>query len=163
MATLTLSVKALPLPADFSLASTSSRRDRRRSLFLDDFDDQDEEMSEELSLPLSVLSPTAHRSARLALPTSDYNQDSTVHRSEWTASELTLRFPIPSFHGDEYILLTLHLGFIHYIPLKSRTAVSYVSAFAKIFAFFKSKPFPVTHLILDNESSTSLTAFLQSA
>jgi hypothetical protein len=62
-----------------------------------------------------------------------------------------------------YILITLHLGFIHYIPLKSRTAASYVSAFAKIFSFFKSKSFPATHLILDNESSTSLTTFLQSA
>ncbi len=151
------------LPSPSALASTSSRRDRRHSLFLDDVDDQDEKRSEEISLPLSVLSPTARRSARLALPTSDYSQVSTVHRSEWTASDLTGRFPIPSFHGDEYILLTLHLGFIHYIPLKSRTAASYVSAFAKIFAFFKSKSFPVTHLILDNESSTSLTTFLQSA
>ena len=40
------------LPSPSALASTSSRRDRRRSLFLDDFDDQDEERSEELSLPL---------------------------------------------------------------------------------------------------------------
>ncbi len=39
---------------------------------------------------------------------------------------------------------------------------SYISAFKKIFAFFTAKSFPIAHLILDNESSISLTTFLQS-
>ena len=45
------------LPSPSALASTPSRRDRRRSLFLDDFDDQDEERSEELSLLFQSFRP----------------------------------------------------------------------------------------------------------
>ena len=152
------STRKLPSP----LALGLSRRDRRRSLFLDDVDDHDAETEDAPSLSLPRSSLSVRRSSRLALPTSDYSRVSTVHRSEWTASDLTGRFPIPSYDGDEYILITVHLGCIHYLPLRSCTSASYVSAFRKVFAFFKSKSFPVTHLILDNESSTALVTFLQS-
>jgi hypothetical protein len=207
LVTLKLSVKAVPL------LSVSPRRDRIRSLLLDDVDDHDAEREDEPSFPLSIPSPSARRSVRLALPTSDYSRVSTVHRSEWTAADLTGRFPMyglrlnkiwvwvwvwlkararvrvgvrvsirvrvrfrvwgvgfgfgfgfgfPSFNGDGHILITVHLGYIHYLPLQSRTAASYVSAFRKIFAFFQSKSFPVTHLNLDNESLTALVTYLQS-
>jgi hypothetical protein len=155
------STRKFPSPSALT-SSTFSRRDRIRSAFLDHFDDQDVERSDEPSLPPSFPSPLVRRSSRLALPTSDYSLTRTVHRSEWTASDLNGRFPVPSSNGDDYILITLHLGFIHYIPLKSRTAASYVSAFQQIFAFFKSRSFPVTHFILDNESSFDFSHYLSS-
>jgi hypothetical protein len=46
--------------------------------------------------------------------------------------------------------------------MKSRSAPAYVSAYIKIISFFKSKSFPISHLILDNETSTSLTAYFKS-
>jgi hypothetical protein len=157
--------KPLPSPSVLSAVNsfspTLSRLDRRRQLFLDDSDDQDGEMHE---LPSSLAEPSAsiRRSTRLTSPTLASSQVRTVHRSKWTASDLTGRFPVPSYKGHEYLLITLHLGYIHYLPIKTRSASSYISAFKKIFAFFTAKSFPIAHLILDNESSTSLTTFLQS-
>jgi hypothetical protein len=46
-------------------------------------------------------------------------------------NDLTGRFPIPSFNWNEYILITVHLGYIHYLPLQSRTAASYNSTFSQ--------------------------------
>ena len=57
------------------------------------------------------------RSVRLtATPSSDHCYSHTSHHSEWTASDLTGRFPVPSYLGHEYILVTLHRGFIHSTP-----------------------------------------------
>jgi hypothetical protein len=58
--------------------------------------------------------------------------------------------------------MTLHRGFIHYQPMKYRTAPAYVSAFRKVCLFFSSKSFPLTNLILDNETSSQLSAFFVS-
>ena len=157
--------KPLPSPSVLSavnsLAPTLSRLDRRRQLFLDDSDDQDGEMLEPPS-SLAETSASTRRSTRLTSPPLASSQVRTVHRSEWTASDLTGRFPVPSYKGHEYLLITLHLGYIHYLPIKTRSASYYISAFKKIFAFFTAKSFPIAHLILENESSTSLTTFLQS-
>ncbi len=46
--------------------------------------------------------------------------------------------------------------------MKTKSAPAYVSAFKKVLLFFSSKSFPISHLILDNESSATLTAFLNS-
>jgi hypothetical protein len=117
-----------------------------------------------LESPSYLAEPSAslRRSTRLTSPTLASSRVKTVHRSEWTASDLTGRFPVPSYKGHEYHLITLHLGYIHYLPIKTRSAFFFISAFKKIFAFFNAKSFPIVHLILDNESSISLTTFLQS-
>jgi hypothetical protein len=153
------------LPSSSALGDSTSRRssllEHRRRAFLQDLDDQD---TTGFDPPLfSALPSVSRRSARLARSTAtDDSQTSTVHHSEWTAADLTGRFPIPSIHGHEYILVTKHLGFIHLQPLKTRTAPSYVSAFRKVFSFFSSNSFPISHIIIDNEISAQLAAFFTS-
>jgi hypothetical protein len=103
------------------------------------------------------------KSVRLVDPIpSDATQVFTVFRDQWTAADLTGRFPVPSYKGHEYILIFAHHGYIHYVPMKSRTSSSYVHAFRSAFTFFASFSHPVTFLVLDNETSSNLTALLRS-
>ncbi len=141
----------------YSFGSSSTRQSRCRFAFLKDCDDL--ERLESPALPVSL-----RLSVRLAsTPSSPDTKVSTLHRSEWTAADLTSRFPIPSYKGHEYILVTKHLGFIHLLPMKTTSAPSsYVSALKKVLLFFSSESLPISHLILDNETSAILTAFLVS-
>ena len=86
----------------------------------------------------------------------------TSHRREWASADLTGRFPVKSVNGHEYILVTVHLGYIHLTPLKNRSSASYVSAFSSVVTFFKSLSHPLTFLHIDNETSSDLTAFFRS-
>ncbi len=136
--------------------------DNRRQAFLDDYDDQTSDSDSDSDSDSVLASPSLpRRSSRLAAtPASDhcYCYSHTAHHSEWAASDLTGRFPIPFYLGHEYILVTLHRGFIHYHAMKSRTAPAYVSAFKAVLSFFSSNGFPITNLKLDNESSSQLSA-----
>ncbi len=85
----------------------------------------------------------------------------TIHRSQWTAGDLTGRFPIPSTLGHEYLLILLNHNYIHYVPMTSRAFSSYVSAFRSACVFFSSHSLPITQLILDNETSADLTVFFR--
>jgi hypothetical protein len=75
---------------------------------------------------------------------------------------LTGRFPVKSVNDHEYILVTVHHGYIHLTPLKTRSSASYVSAFSSVVTFFKSLSHPLTFLMIDNETSADLTAFFRS-
>jgi hypothetical protein len=114
--------------------------------------------------PSSCLGPVVSRvSARLAVPLPPTASLSfTVHRDEWTAADLTVQFPNPSHLGHEYLLVFLHLGYIHYVPMPSRTSASYVSAFRSTFAFFSSHSHHISHIVLDNETTEALTTFFLS-
>ena len=101
-------------------------------------------------MPVDPLSPPWSRSI-------------TIHKDEWSSADLTGRFPVRSVHGFEYILVVAHRGYIHITPLRNRTSVSYVAAFTSIVSFFKTLSHPLTHLLLDNETSTDLTNFFVSA
>jgi hypothetical protein len=157
------STRRSPSPHALGLSPASlSRKSRRRMAFLKDCDDLDE-----LDFPAeprpSILPLSFRRSSRLASsPSSLDTFVRTMHRSQWTAADLTGRFPIPSFKGHEYILVTLHLGFIHLLPMKTKSASAYISAFKKVLFYFSSKSFPISHLILDNETSASLSAYFVS-
>ena len=143
-------------PPSSALASS----DNRRQAFLNDYDDQTSDSDYHSDSDSVLASPSLlRRSSRLAAtPASDYCYSHTTHHSEWAASDLTGRFPVPSYLGHEYILITLHRGFIHYHPMMSRTAPAYVSAFIAVLSFFSSHGFPITNLKLDNESSSQLSA-----
>ena len=58
--------------------------------------------------------------------------------------------------------MVLHHGYIHLYPMKSRTAPAYVSAFKSVVSFFRSLSHPLTHILLDNETSSDLTSFFVS-
>ena len=129
--------------------------------------------SSRLSFPSSILAlPRA--SPRLSPPPLDssiWTRASTWHRltkptprKEWAAADLMGRFPIPSALNHEYILIVIHMNYIHYVPMVSRSASSYVTAFKSACRFFASCLQPLTHLVIDNETSEELSNFfLQSS
>ena len=92
-----------------------------------------------------------------------WSRSLTIHKDQWSSADLTGRFPVRSVHGFEYVLVVAHRGYIHITPLRSRTSASYVSAFTSIVSFFKTLSHPLTHLLLDNETSSDLTTFFLSA
>ncbi len=101
-------------------------------------------------MPVDPLSPIWSRSL-------------TIHKDQWSSGDLTGRFPVRPFHGFEYILVVAHKGYINLTPLRSRTSASYVSAYTSIVLFFKTLSHPLTHLLLDNETSSDLTTFFLSS
>ena len=76
--------------------------------------------------------------------------------------DLTGRFPVKSYDGYEYIMVVRHHGYIHLVPLKNRTSLAYVSAYKSVVSFFSSLSHPLTHLLLDNETSSALTDYFVS-
>ncbi len=116
-----------------SSAAPLSRKPRRRMAFLKDCDDLDE-LDFPAEPPPSVLPLSFRRSSRLASsPSSLDTLVRTLHGSEWTAADLTGRFPIPSVnepriyfgdptprvhspptHENQVICLSLHIS----LPLK---------------------------------------------
>ena len=116
--------------------------------------------------PVASLPPTRHASPLAAIHDSfppNHSLAHTVHRSEWSAADLSGRFPIPSHLGFEYILVFNHLGYIHFVPLQSRTSSSYVSAFRLAAKFFASLSHPLRYLKIDNETSADLETFFRSS
>ena len=83
----------------------------------------------------------------------------TVPRSDWAASDLTGRFPVKSRSGNEYLLVTVYKGYTHLHPQPSRSADSYVSSFKAVFLFFKNLGHVISHIISDNESSSTLRSY----
>jgi hypothetical protein len=144
-------------PPSSALASS----DNRRRAFLDDYDNQTSDSDSDSDSDSVLASPSSLcRSSRLvATPASNHCYSHTAHHSEWAASDLTGRFPVPSYLVHEYIFVTLHRGFIHYHAMKSRSAPAYVSAFKAVLSFFHSHGFPITNLKLDNDSSNQISAF----
>ncbi len=85
---------------------------------------------------LSVLPPISPRTEAFqsSFP-ANASRASTVHHREWSAADLTGRFPIPSHLGYEYVLIVLHFNYIHFVPLKSRTSASYLTAYRSVAKF----------------------------
>jgi hypothetical protein len=104
-----------------------------------------------VALDASLTSPTLDDST-LPVP-DDEPQESfsfTCHKDEWSSADLTGHNPVKSVTGHEYILVTVHHGYIHLTPLKSRSSASYVSAFSSVVTFFQSLSHPFTFLKIDN-------------
>jgi hypothetical protein len=55
-----------------------------------------------------------------------------------------------------------HLGYIYLVPLKNRSSASYVSAYKSVVSFFSSLSHPISHLLLDNETSSDFTNYFLS-
>ena len=99
-----------------------------------------------LAIPPSIsLAPVLH--ARLS------------HRSQWFASDLTGKYPVPSRLGHEYILISCYSGYISYTPQISRSASAYRDSFKSLCAFFSQRSQPIAHIIMDNEKSDMIEGF----
>ena len=72
-------------------------------------------------------------------------------------SDLTGKFPVTSFSGMQYIIVSLMDGYIHVEPMRSRHHLEYVGAYKRsIFAKLGRK---LLFQRLDNETSTAIEIF----
>ena len=72
-------------------------------------------------------------------------------------ADATGRFPLASADGKEYILVMTYKNYIKPIAFANRGADTYVKAFREGIHFFKNLGHDVTGIVLDNETSASLT------
>ena len=87
----------------------------------------------------------------------------TLDRESWCAGDLTGRLTPPSRLGHEYILVTVYLGYIHLVPMISKSAKCYVRAYKNVVDFYRAKGHGLTHLTIDNEDSQDLKTFFTAA
>jgi len=73
--------------------------------------------------------------------------------------DLTGRFPVESITGNNYFLIAVFRNYIRIIPMKDKSATSYVDAYRSLIYFFRSKSKPVGIVRLDNETSAQLETF----
>jgi len=66
------------------------------------------------------------------------------------------RYPIPSFDGDEYMLIVVFKNYIHVETMRDRSSSSYVKAYRRAIEFYRSRNQKVVSLVLDNEVSAAL-------
>ena len=86
-----------------------------------------------------------------------------VLMSEIAHVDLTGRFPVKSRKGNEYVLVSVWDGYIHYEAMASRTSAAYIQAYTKIIAFYQSVGRQPKFWRLDNETSDDLEKFLAKA
>ena len=73
------------------------------------------------------------------------------------------RFPVPSLHGAQYLLLFFHedTNYIHVEAMPSRSTASYLTAFRSALQLFLTMGYPPLLSRLDNEISQALVTTLQ--
>ena len=137
-------------------------------------DDEDEDPLPDLCDPMSAVDLSDEATAASATPaTPDGASDvytkivdlSTLSPEEIALfslhSDATGRYPFESFNGNNYILVSVYLNYIHVEPMPDRSAASYVSAYRKSIDFFRSKGHVVSVQRLDNETSGELESFFR--
>ena len=115
---------------------------RFTSLFQDVEDD-----ASELEPPISETSINNHACVHVFLLTE------TMH------SDLTGKFPITSFSGMQYIIISVLDGYIHAEPMKSRHHLEYIAAYKRTINFYSKLGRKPIFQRLDNETSTTLESF----
>ena len=76
-------------------------------------------------------------------------------------ADLTGRFPIASFKGNQYLLVACWHGYFHFELMATRRAECYVHAYTKLLSFFRALGHNPSILRLDNETSGKLEAYLR--
>ena len=110
------------------------------------------------SPPTAIASPAAEEPADSAIDTDTTALVShviTVTADDVRAhADLMGRFPFPSHTGNQYLLATVHGGYVHLEALRDRTGPSYVKAFRATIDFFALRGVhrPTIYRI-DNEGS----------
>ena len=76
-------------------------------------------------------------------------------------SDLMGRFPVESFFGNNYVLLSYFRGYVHTEPMQDRTSSSLIKAYSATFAYYKRFNQVPKYQRLDNETSKGLESFLR--
>ena len=74
-------------------------------------------------------------------------------------ADATGRFPVASRRGNQYILVFTWKGYVHYEPMPSRTASSYLAAYTRAWVFYCRFGAPPSFMRMDNETSDLLESF----
>ena len=74
-------------------------------------------------------------------------------------SDATGRFPITSYRGFQYILISVYKGYIHFTPMRGRSAEDYLEAFRETILYFSRYGKCPLIVRLDNETSKIVEDF----
>ena len=87
--------------------------------------------------------------------------EETEHpRDQAQYSDLSGRMPVSGYSGYNYILISVYKNYIHYTPMKDRSAKEYVKAFQSTIQYFSKRNGCPPLIIIDNETSTALETYL---
>lgn len=97
-------------------------------------------------------------------PAKSISSSTIYDPSATTYSDLTVQFPITSSRGNKYILIFFHdpTNAIIAEPIPDKHHNTIIKTFQSIITLLKSHNQPMTHHILDNDSSPELLNMLQS-
>lgn len=79
--------------------------------------------------------------------------------NETMHSDLTGKFPVISFSGMQYLIVSVMDGYVHVEPMRNRHHVEYVAAYKRTVNFFSKLGRKPVFQRLDNETSTALETF----
>ena len=79
--------------------------------------------------------------------------------TETMHSDLTGKFPVTSFSGMQYIIVSVMDGYIHVEPMRSRHHLEYITAYKRTINFFSRLGRKPIFQRLDNETSNALETF----
>ena len=94
--------------------------------------------------------------------------DTTIDSNTYTSvfaltetmhSDLTGKFPVTSFSGMQYIIVSVMDGYIHIEPMRSRHHLEYIAAYKRTINFFSNLGRKPLFQRLDNETSNALETF----
>lgn len=85
----------------------------------------------------------------------------SLRDKDTTYSDPTGKFPVQSFLGNNYVLLSYFNGFIHTEPLPDRSEQSLITAYAATFAYYRRFGHLPKYQRMDNETSTKLNDYLR--
>ena len=84
-----------------------------------------------------------------------------LHDPESIHADGTGRMPYISHKGNQYVLISIYKGYIHYEPMSSRTAEQQKLAHERTIKYFRDKGHNPIYVRLDNEISDIVTKFFQ--
>ena len=79
--------------------------------------------------------------------------------TETMHSDLTGKFPVTSFSGMQYIIVSVMGGYIHVEPMRTRHHLEYIAAYKRTINFFSRLGRKPIIQRLDNETSSALETF----
>lgn len=97
-----------------------------------------------------------------SVPDTSMNSNTYTHvfaLTETLHSDLTGKFPVTSFSGMQYIIVSVMDGYVHVEPMRSRHHLEYISAYKRTINFFAKLGRKPIFQRLDNETSNALATF----